>query len=72
MGDIVLGTFQSCDVEVVGREGMGLGEPLNLGEEELIGESERVDGRHLWTLESFAKRVRNMGRAKRTCFNSDG
>ena len=29
-GDIVLGTFQSCDVEVVGREEIGLGEPLRL------------------------------------------
>lgn len=44
VGDIVLGTFQSCDVEVVGREEMGLGEPLSLlagdlGEEEVDGAS---------------------------------
>ena len=31
----------------------------------MIGRSERVDGGHLWTLEYFAKRVRNMGKAKR-------
>ncbi len=62
MRDIVLGAFQSCDAEVVGRaerirRAVGVRLAGRAEGRKMIGRSERVDGGHLWTYIGGAKRV---------------